>query len=173
MPRQNRVGNGLILGSSKIRKRTCFLSASPAPQNYRFKRAVFVGRTRESSTRFSTPVPAWRTAANVDSLMGDRSVRKLVASLREMNDVPYPMVRENLEATKFFRRGIRVGSARSGSQPCHLSDPSHRPVSEKMDRSGTGTHHRRTTSNSHRLRLSDHNVGAVDSLSCASLMEVQ
>ena len=41
-----------------------------------------------------------------------------------------------------------------------------------MDRSGTGSRHRRTSSISHRLRLADHNVDVLDSLSSASLMEV-
>ena len=41
-----------------------------------------------------------------------------------------------------------------------------------MDRSGTGSRHRRTPSISHRPRLSEHHVGPLDSLSNASLMEV-
>lgn len=47
---------------------------------------------------------------------------------------------------------------------CHLL--------QRMDRSGTGSRHRRTPSISHRLRLTDHQVGPLDSLSNASLMEV-
>lgn len=43
-----------------------------------------------------------------------------------------------------------------------------------MDRSGIGNRHRRTPSNSHRLRLTEqhHHVGPLDSFSNASFMEV-
>lgn len=42
-----------------------------------------------------------------------------------------------------------------------------------MDRSGTGSRNRRASSISRRLRLTDHCVGAFDSISNASLMEVR
>lgn len=42
-----------------------------------------------------------------------------------------------------------------------------------MDRSGTGSRMRRTPSVSHRLRLTEDHAGVLDSLSNASLMEVQ
>jgi len=41
-----------------------------------------------------------------------------------------------------------------------------------MERSGTGSRQRRASSVSHKLRLTDHNVGVLDSISNASLMEV-
>lgn len=41
-----------------------------------------------------------------------------------------------------------------------------------MDRSGIGNRHRRTPSNSHRMRITEHHVGPLDSLSNASVMEV-
>ncbi|CAL5380108.1 unnamed protein product [Camellia sinensis] len=102
MPRQNRVVEGLIPGSCKIRKRGCSSSSSSSSsfvlQNYRFKRAILVGKPRGSIS--STPVPSWRTtAAALDSPKyapsqsgGGRSrpvsARNLVATLWEMNEVP-------------------------------------------------------------------------------------
>ncbi|CAH1419521.1 unnamed protein product [Lactuca virosa] len=59
----------------------------------------------------------------------------------------------------------------TGRHLTHLSDPSHSPVSERMDRSGTGSHHR--TSISHKLNLEDNNGGNFDSFSNASLMETE
>lgn len=192
MPRQNRVVEGLIPGSCKIRKRGCSSSSSSSSvlQNYRFKRAILVGKPRGS--RSSTPVPSWRTtAAAVDSPKyapsqsgGGRSrpvsARKLAATLWEMNEVPSPRVGDNLEEKRAIKREMRVRermgvprSVHSGSLPPHLSDPSHSPVSERMDRSCTGSRHGRTPSISHRLRLGGHNVGGLDSLSNASLMEVE
>lgn len=41
-----------------------------------------------------------------------------------------------------------------------------------MDRSGTGSRQRRASSVSHKLRHTDNNVGVLDSVSNASLMEV-
>ncbi|KAL7190404.1 hypothetical protein ACSBR2_022640 [Camellia fascicularis] len=61
MPRQNRVVEGLIPGSCKIRKRGCSSSSSSVLQNYQFKRAILVGKPPGS--RSSTPVPSWRTTA--------------------------------------------------------------------------------------------------------------
>lgn len=121
---------------------------------------------------------------------GGVSARKLAATLWEMNEVPSPRVREGFEEEEekkkkkkkkkremmlMMRVGERVEarSVHSVSLPPHLSDPSHSPVSERMDRSGTGSRHRRTSSISHRIRLADHNVGLLDSLSSASLMEVE
>ncbi|XP_028063856.1 uncharacterized protein LOC114267063 [Camellia sinensis] len=61
MPRQNRVVEGLIPGSCKIRKRGCSSSSSSVLQNYQFKRAILVGKPPGSKS--STPVPSWRTTA--------------------------------------------------------------------------------------------------------------
>ncbi|CAL5432060.1 unnamed protein product [Camellia sinensis] len=63
---QNRVVEGLIPRSCKIRKRGCSSSSSSVLQNYQFKRAILVGKPPGS--RSSTPVPSWRTtAAALDS----------------------------------------------------------------------------------------------------------
>ncbi|GMP48704.1 hypothetical protein CsSME_00015970 [Camellia sinensis var. sinensis] len=149
MPRQNWVVEGLIPGSCKIQKRGCSSSSSLSSvlQNYRFKRAISVGKPRGS--RSSTPVPSWRTmAAALDSPKyapsqsgGGRSrpvsARKLAATLWEMNEVPSPRVGDNLEEKKAVKREMRVRermgvprSVHSGSLPPHLSDPSHNPISE-------------------------------------------
>ncbi|XP_057497718.1 uncharacterized protein At5g41620-like [Actinidia eriantha] len=190
MPRQNRVAEGLIPGSCKIRKRGCSSSSSTSSvlQNYRVKRAILAGKARGS--RSGTPVPTWRTAAVLEeeeehapSQSGGRSrpvsARKLAATLWEMNEVPSPRMRERVDEKRSVKREMRVRervghrSVHSPSLPPHLSDPSHSPVSERMDRSGTGSRHRRTSSISHRLRLADHNVDVLDSLSSASLMEIE
>ncbi|THG06940.1 hypothetical protein TEA_021417 [Camellia sinensis var. sinensis] len=147
--RQNRVVEGLIPGSCKIQKRGCSSSSSLSSvlQNYRFKRAISVGKPRGS--RSSTPVPSWRTmAAALDSPKyapsqsgGGRSrpvsTRKLAATLWEMNEAPSPRVGDNLEEKKAVKREMRVRermgvprSVHSGSLPPHLSDPSHSPISE-------------------------------------------
>ncbi|GMQ10206.1 hypothetical protein CsSME_00053300 [Camellia sinensis var. sinensis] len=98
MPRQNRVVEGLIPGSCKIRKRGCSSSSSFVLQNYRFKRAILVGKPQGSIS--STLVPSWRTTAvALDSPKyapsqsgGGRSrpvsARNLAATLWEMNEVP-------------------------------------------------------------------------------------
>ncbi|KAF5747776.1 hypothetical protein HS088_TW05G00503 [Tripterygium wilfordii] len=193
MPRQNRTMEELLPG--KVRKRGCSSPASSSSsivQNYRFKRAILVGRRGGSST----PVPTWR-------LMGARtpslalramespkyapsqsgsgkmkqepiSARKLAATLWEMNGMPREDPegrRSRREARARERSGAR--SVHSGSMPPHLSDPSHSPVSERMDRSGTGGRHRRVSSISDRPRLTDRSVGVPDSVSNASLMEIE
>ncbi|GMQ10198.1 hypothetical protein CsSME_00053292 [Camellia sinensis var. sinensis] len=97
MPRQNRVVKGLIPGSCKIRKGGCSSSSSFVLQNYRFKRAILVGKPQGSIS--STPVPSWRTTTvALDSPKyalsqsgGGRSrpvsARNLAAMLWEMNEV--------------------------------------------------------------------------------------
>ncbi|KAA8518527.1 hypothetical protein F0562_016001 [Nyssa sinensis] len=196
MPRQNRTLEGLVPGYCKIRKRGCSSSSSASSilQNYRFKRAILVGKTRGS--RSSTPVPTWRTTSSAlrepespkyppSQSGGGRSrpvsARKLAATLWEMNEVPSPRVRENLDEKRLLKKDMRVRerigaaarSVQSGSLPPHLSDPSHSPVSERMDRSGLGSRQRRASSISQKLGVSDYNVGVLDSLSSASLMEIE
>ncbi|CAK8544120.1 unnamed protein product [Lathyrus sativus] len=184
----------------KIRKRGCSSSASSSSsviQNYRFKRAILVGK-RGGST---TPVPTWKLLSSRSPAAAMRivespkyppslqsgsksrqvpvSARKLAATLWEMNEIPSPSVKEMRDNGKMKKEGkskdrvSTVRSIRSGSLPPHLSDPSHSPPSERMDRSGIGNRHRRTPSNSHRMRITEHHVGPLDSLSNASVMEIE
>ncbi|XVF55797.1 hypothetical protein PTKIN_Ptkin06aG0065800 [Pterospermum kingtungense] len=104
------------------------------------------------------------------------SARKLAATLWEMNEMPSPRIKEGNEDRRRKEGRERGGGARSihsGSLPPHLSDPSHSPVSERMDRSGTGSRQRKASSVSHKLRPTDNNVGVLDSISNASLMEIE
>lgn len=193
----NRVVDGLIPGYGKIRKRGCSSSPSSSSKvhNYRFKRAIMVGKSRVGGgSRSSTPAPSWRMTPSSKSKLGGGggvespnydggggrskpvSARKLAATLWEMNEMPSP---QNLETTRRRREKettrVREKTNRPvhtpGSLPPHLSDPSHSPVSERIDRSGTGSHHR--TSISHKLKLEDNNGGNFDSFSNASLMETE
>ncbi|KAL2503060.1 hypothetical protein Fot_36908 [Forsythia ovata] len=149
-------------------------------------------------SRSSTPVPTWRTTPLRSTIESPRysqsgkstqpvSARKLAATLWGMNEMPSPKMSEsNLELMQQQRRNgsskmmlkrekTRSGSglhSGSGSLPPHLSDPSHSPtISERMDRSGKG-HQRRTPSIAQRLRSTDENARAFDSLSNGSFMEV-
>lgn len=142
----------------KIRKRGCSSSASSSSsiiQNYRFKRAILVGKRGGSST----PVPTWKLMSSRSPASALRamespksqnggvpkakksprppvSARKLAATLWEMNEVPSPRVKEGVDERRLrkeikAREKERVArSLRSGSLPPHLSDPSHSPVSE-------------------------------------------
>ncbi|KAI3794793.1 hypothetical protein L1987_37432 [Smallanthus sonchifolius] len=85
-----------------------------------------------------------------------------------MNEMPSP---QNLETTRRKKEKPNRSVHTPGSLPPHLSDPSHSPVSERMDRSGTGSHRRMVTS--HRPRLEDNNGEGFDSLSNTSLMEIE
>ncbi|XP_014496268.1 uncharacterized protein At5g41620 [Vigna radiata var. radiata] len=187
MPRhQNPTTMDMIPG--KIRKRGCSSSASSSSSllhNYRFKRTILVGKRGGSST----PVPTWKLMSSRSPLrplasspkyppsqtsakprLAPVSARKLAATLWEMNEIPSPSLRSKKEVRA---REKVARSMRSGSLPPHLSDPSHSPVSERMDRSGTGSRQRRTPSVSHRPRITEHHVGPLDSLSNASLMEIE
>ncbi|XP_019153571.1 PREDICTED: uncharacterized protein At5g41620-like [Ipomoea nil] len=208
MPRQNRVGiEGLV---PKVRKRGCSSSSSASSRvhNYRFKRAVVVGKARHGlglggGSRSSTPVPPWKTAPLLRTAVESPTVsqaatsrpvsaRKLAATLWEMNEVPSPRIAEEeldqrkkkkkmamnptmmmmMMKEKIMRSGHSGSDSVSGSLPPHLCDPSHSPVSERFDRSGTGSYQKRASTTSHRPRPVDHNVGVLDSLSSASLMEM-
>ncbi|KAI7740329.1 hypothetical protein M8C21_006739 [Ambrosia artemisiifolia] len=182
----NRVMDGLIPGQDKIRKRGCSSSPSSSSKvhNYRFKRAIMVGKTRVGGgSRSSTPAPSWRMTPSSRLKVGGGggspeydgggrpvSARKLAATLWEMNEMPSP---KNSESTRKKKEKVnRVGRSQThGLLPVHLSDPSHSPVSERMDRSGTGSHHR--ISSGHKPRLEDHNGEVFDSLSNTSLMEIE
>ncbi|KAK6139879.1 hypothetical protein DH2020_026393 [Rehmannia glutinosa] len=158
---------------------------------------VGIGLGRSRST---TPVPTWRTTplrTAIDSPKYSQSgkstrpvsARRLAATLWEMNEMPSPKMSESdLEVMKgqqkklgskmvFKREKMQSGwglHSGSGFLPPHLSDPSHSPtVSEKMDRSGTGSRRRGTPSISQRLLSAEQNVGVIDSISNASLMEIE
>ncbi|KAK7396728.1 hypothetical protein VNO78_17886 [Psophocarpus tetragonolobus] len=186
MLRQNRSSMDMVPG--KIRKRGCSSSASSSSSvlhNYRFKRTILVGK-RGGST---TPVPTWKLMSSRSPLrtlgspmyppsqtankprQAPVSARKLAATLWEMNEIPSPSLRSKKEPPRPRERVAR--SMRSGSLPPHLSDPSHSPVSERMDRSGTGSRQKRTPSISHRARITEHHLGPFDSLSNVSLMEIE
>lgn len=152
---QNRVDN-MDLIPGKIRKRGCSSSASSSSsvlQNYRFKRAILVGKRGGSST----PVPTWKllssrspssalralespkypaSQAGSKARQAPVSARKLAATLWEMNEIPSPSVKEmrdrgNMKLKKEIVAKEKVVRAmRSGSLPPHLSDPSHSPPSE-------------------------------------------
>lgn len=176
-------------------------SSSSIMQNYRFKRAILVGSKRGgSSTPVPTwklmmrspsmasmlramESPRYSGSQSGSKLKGQQqqqqpvSARKLAATLWEMNEIPSPRRKEGNEERRRMKEGREKGAAarsvHSGSLPPHLSDPSHSPVSERTDRSGTGCRQRRASSVSHKLRHTDNNVGVLDSVSNASLMEIE
>ncbi|CAH9063645.1 unnamed protein product [Cuscuta europaea] len=189
--RRQRRGVGIDGLVPKVRKRGCSSSSSASSrvQHYRLKRAIVVGKVRHGlgGSRSSTPVPSWKTsplqrtvvdpASSSPQLGTSRpvSARKLAATLWEMNEVPSPKVYEELEK----RRKKKQQPGRSGpdsvvsdSLPPHLCDPSHSPVSERRDRSGTGSYNKKMSTSSHRPKPISH-VGAIDSVSSASLMEME
>lgn len=139
-------------------------------------------RSRSPASAFcSTESPNYELhqCASGRSKQAPVSARKLAATLWEMNELPSTRVKEGLALEERKSRKEMKGrekttrSVHSGSLPPHLSDPSHSPVSERADRSGTGSRCRRTLSMSQRLKLADHGVGVLDSVSNASLMEIE
>lgn len=174
---------GLIQGG-KIRKRGCSSSTSSSSsviQNYRFKRALLVGKRGRGSN--TTPVPTWRIDNNNNSRSSNHriltpnsnrqvSARKLVATLWQMNEVPSPRMKEILDCKKESRSSTRD---RGGGNRVYsvLSDPSHSPVSDRLDRSRNGSHHRRNSMTSQKLKLTDYINGGFDSISNANQMEIR
>ncbi|XP_073289508.1 uncharacterized protein [Primulina huaijiensis] len=151
-------------------------------------------------SRSTTPVPVWRTTPLRSGIESPKyshsakstqpvSARRLAATLWGMNDMPSPKMSENnLETIKQHRKtdGVKTVSKREKMQPGwglrlgsrylppHLLDPSHSPtISEKIDRFGSCSHQKRTPTISQRLRSIDQNVGALDSISNASFMEIE
>lgn len=151
MPRQSRNIEGLIPG--KIRKRGCSSPASSTSsiiQNYRFKRAILVGKKGGSST----PTPTWKLIRSKSQAESPKyvqsqtqsggagnkvkqepvSARKLAATLWEMNEIelPSPCAKGGSDEKRRLKKEGRSREkiVRSDSLPLHLSDPSHSPVSE-------------------------------------------
>lgn len=168
---KNRAGLGVGLGRSR--------SSTPVP----------IWRTTPLRSAIETP-----KYSQSGKSTRPVSARRLAATLWEMNEMPSPKMSEsNLEVMKRQHKkngsrmalkgerlmqsgwGLHSGSGSgSGSLPPHLSDPPHSPtVSEKMDRSGTGSRRRRTPSISQKLMSADRNVGAIDCISNASFMEIE
>ncbi|KAI5674401.1 hypothetical protein M9H77_14765 [Catharanthus roseus] len=180
----------------KIRKRGCSTSSSSSSKvhSYRFKRTILVGKKARGGiglggSRSSTPVPTWKMTPlrgaidspkysqksnNGGGRSGPVSARRLAATLWEMNEIPSPRLSENLGEKKKNKNLLLLKKEKlRSSVPSHLSDPSHSPVSERMDRSATGSYQRRSSSTSQRLNPTDHNARVFDSISSASLMEIE
>lgn len=130
MPRHNQGVEGFVDGASKIRKRALSSSSASSSllQNYRFKRAIMVGK-RGGST---TPAPNWRMNPKSPSAcskisesspqQGPVSARKLANALWELNKLPSPMFSEDVST--------RRSNKNQKSRAHRLSDPSHSPASE-------------------------------------------
>ncbi|KDP24031.1 hypothetical protein JCGZ_26725 [Jatropha curcas] len=173
----------------KIRKRgNSSSSSSSLVQKYRVKRAILVGK-RGGST---TPVPTWKTSTKSPTLSipnatestkcppsqsgpktkeASVSARKLAATFWEINNIPSPLIRKDFaEDTKEIRSREKLPKFP------HLSDPSYyTPISEKMDRSRGNGHKswRRASVVTKKYQLTDYNAGGFDSVSNASLMEIE
>lgn len=203
MPRQIRETEGKeIEGTCKIRKRGCSSSSSSSlVRKYRFKRAILVGKRFGSGTPVPTwklgmkspPLEMQNgefyrmtscnkngggkgTSSREMTAAMAVSARKLAATLWETNGVHSPpaKAKKNLDDKKELRS--REKDSQSGSLPPYLSDPFHSPVSEGIDRSRGGGGHRRRSSAaiSQKLQLTEYNnLGRLDSVSNASLMEVE
>ncbi|XP_061978579.1 uncharacterized protein At5g41620-like [Populus nigra] len=168
----------------KIRKRgNSSSSSSSLVKKYRFKRAILVGKRGGSST----PVPIWMTSSKSPTLAepnaestkctppqnGSKakevsvSARKLAATLWEINGIPSPRVKKDLEDKKEVRSREKV------ARLPHLSDPSYTPFSERMERSRGHSHRRRTSVVTKTLQLTDYHLGGLDSVGNSSLMEIE
>ncbi|KAK1310722.1 hypothetical protein QJS10_CPA08g00376 [Acorus calamus] len=141
MPRQNRSMNGLLGGACKVRKRGCSStsSSSSALHNYKFKRAIFVGRKGGSST----PAPAWKAIARSPS--STPGAEPKLESSQNKPPLKQPVKAKRAPVVSARKLGatlweINETVSHSGryanSLPRHLSDPSHSTVSD--DRSGSG-----------------------------------
>ncbi|KAK3205646.1 hypothetical protein Dsin_019692 [Dipteronia sinensis] len=198
---QNIIEGKSSRGLSKIRKRGCSSSSSSSlVQKYRFKRAILVGKRGGLTTPVPTwktsviksPPPSSSSAVPITEQLHPKSTllqqgikakemslsaRKLAATLWEINKIPSPKANKDLDSTrekKDMRSRERVlrGSV-SATLPPHLSDPSYSPISETMDRTRGSVRRTRTSVVSHKLQVADYNLGALDSLSNASLMEIE
>ncbi|KAK6926537.1 hypothetical protein RJ641_008256 [Dillenia turbinata] len=186
MQRQTRKVETRVGGRCKVRKRGGS-SSSPSSilQNYRFKRAILVGKKGGSST----PVPTWKIgskspspriadcdATSLDAIKARQSnisARKLAATLWEINGIP---LKENLEEKKKTesKNRERILNSKSLPLPQHLSDPSHSPVSERLHQGrGVISHRRRASDVSQKLQLTNYTFGGLDSFGNTSLMEIE
>ncbi|XVE59619.1 hypothetical protein DITRI_Ditri05aG0060600 [Diplodiscus trichospermus] len=184
---QNVEGKGKR--ACKIRKRGCSSSSSSSLiQKYRFKRAI-LGRRRAGS---STPVPTWKTATAKSPSLAMRSAefptkgspkavtktkeasvsaRKLAATLWEINTIPSPQDKEELEKKDRRRKAPRVAKMAHTSPP-NLSDPSYSSISE-IDRARPKSQRRRASVASQKLQVTDYKLGSSDSIGNASVMEIE
>ncbi|KAH7561278.1 hypothetical protein JRO89_XS10G0204900 [Xanthoceras sorbifolium] len=188
-------------GLSKIRKRGCSSSSSSSlVQRYRFKRAILVGKRGGSTTPVPTWKTTVKSPSYFSPVLNTEqqqpkctpplagikakemsvSARKLAATLWEINKIPSPKLNKDLDSTRDNKnlrsreeRALIGGSVSATLLPPHLSDPSYSPISETMDIAGGSVRGRRTSVVSQKLQVADYNLGALDSFSNVSLMEIE
>ncbi|KAL4303295.1 hypothetical protein GQ457_10G007480 [Hibiscus cannabinus] len=169
----------------KIRKRGCSSSSSsPLIQNYRFKRAVLVGKKAGSTT----PVPSWITATTKPPSLAMAtaefpskgspkivtqtkealvSARKLAATFWEISSIPSPLKQVSEKKDK---RRKAPGVAKMAHA---LPDPSYSPFSEKMNRGKVKSHRRRSSIVSQKFQVTDYKFGIMEPVGNGSFMEIE
>ncbi|XP_022754213.1 uncharacterized protein At5g41620 [Durio zibethinus] len=182
---QHQNVEGIGKRACKIRKRGCSSSSSSSLiQKYRFKRAILVGK-RAGST---TPVPTWKAASLAmpssefptkgspktvtKTKQASVSARKLAATLWEVNTIPSPQAKEDLEKKDRRRKLPRVAKM-ADSLPPNMSDPPYSPISEKMDQARIKSHRRRASVVSQKLQVTDYKLGSLDTVGNANVMEIE
>ncbi|KAI3973287.1 hypothetical protein MKX01_020662 [Papaver californicum] len=198
------ASSSLLLHNYRFNKRpicTTLLGAGGGPKNNNrgsttplpnWKIMLNNNNSRSSSSpKYLSPPPGNGTSSRLGKLQQQHShpplvsARKLAATLWEMNEMPSaasPRIlelqhKELLTSTSSSRRRRGRGRASEripNSGLSHLSDPSHSPVTDRMD------HSRRASTTSRRLRHTDHHHrnddrggGGYGSTSSASCMEIE
>uniref|UniRef100_A0A2N9INR4 Uncharacterized protein n=1 Tax=Fagus sylvatica TaxID=28930 RepID=A0A2N9INR4_FAGSY len=135
---------------SKIRKRGCSSSSSSSlVRRYRFKRAILVGKRCGSST----PFPTWKTSVRSPSLV--------------MEKAEFP----KLHSSK--GKEVSLSARKLAATLWEINEVPSASLQVRLERSGGGSHQRRTSAISHKLQLNDYCLGGLDSISNASLMEIE
>uniref|UniRef100_A0A803PXS8 Uncharacterized protein n=1 Tax=Cannabis sativa TaxID=3483 RepID=A0A803PXS8_CANSA len=158
----------------KIRKRNCSSSSSSSlVRKYRFKRTILMGKRGGSTTPAVTmwettsspaPVSMAETGKGKEAAPGKSvSARKLAATLWELN--------QKKDGTAKLDKLPKLPSQSASLPP----DPSYTPISDRRrdDHAERVGHHRTMSAVTQKFQLTDYYLGGLDSLSTASLMEVE
>lgn len=153
-------------GYCKIRKRvSSSSSSSSAVKNYRFKRAILVGKRVGSST----PVPTWKqvTMASKSPMQKLQSSEHGVKYGRESGAIGSSNANHNKVKEGFSARKLAATLWEING----LHSP-HSPVCEKIDGSKVGGQRRRSSTASQKLQITEYIAGGVDSVGKSSSIEV-
>ncbi|XP_010685412.2 uncharacterized protein At5g41620 isoform X2 [Beta vulgaris subsp. vulgaris] len=179
MPRYNNsninINNINQNQGTKIRKRvSSSSSSSSAVKNYKFKRAILVGKSAGTAT---TPVPTWNwkvlMAASESPLqIFENGVNYNNNNNNNNNNINNNNFNKGKEAMSARKLAATLWEINGSHSPAGYNADPHTPLCHQIDGSKMGGHRRRASATSQKFQITEYIAGGIQTDGKASSIEV-